>query len=129
MCEACDVDGEVRAGVLCTAVGTRAGHTFRGLFGVVPRSSPTVGADDAAEVPGWQIIVNEGTTGCGELVSRERRGASWVEELVELLEFSAGVTAAGRSVPGTDTGALLDGESDRAPMVCPIIVVLPDNWN
>lgn len=42
--------------------------------------------------------------------------------------LSAVVTAAGRLVPETDTGVLLDGESDRAPMVCPIIVVLPDNW-
>lgn len=50
-----------------------------------------------------------------------------VLELITAL--SATVTAAGRLVPQTDTGVLLDGESDRAPMVCPIIVVLPDNWS
>lgn len=45
------------------------------------------------------------------------------------LELSAVVKAAGRSAPGADAGVLLEGDSDRAPMVCPIMVVLPDNWN
>lgn len=50
-----------------------------------------------------------------------------VLELITVL--SAAVTAAGRPVPQTDPAALLgEGESDRAPMVCPIIVVLPDSW-
>lgn len=49
-----------------------------------------------------------------------------VFELITVL--SGVVTAAGRLVPERDTGVLLDGESDRAPMVCPIIAVLPDSW-
>lgn len=28
----------------------------------------------------------------------------------------------------TDAGVLLEGERDRAPMVCPMVVVFPDNW-
>lgn len=49
-----------------------------------------------------------------------------VFELITVL--SAVVMAAGPPVPETDTGVLLDGKSDRAPMVCPIIVVRPENW-
>lgn len=38
------------------------------------------------------------------------------------------VVAVGWPVSETDTGVLLEGERDRAPMVCPMVVVLPDNW-
>lgn len=38
------------------------------------------------------------------------------------------VVAVGRPISETDTGVLLEGERDRAPMVCPMVVVLPDNW-
>lgn len=34
------------------------------------------------------------------------------------------VVADGRVV----SGVLLVGERDRAPMVCPMVVVVPDNW-
>lgn len=46
-----------------------------------------------------------------------------------VLEFNAVVKAAGPSAPGTHTGVLLDAESGGASMVCPILVVLPDNGN
>lgn len=50
-----------------------------------------------------------------------------VLELTAVL--GAVVTAAGRPVPQTDPAVLLgEGDSDRAPMVCPIMVVLPDSW-
>lgn len=41
---------------------------------------------------------------------------------------SPGVAAVGRPGSETDTGVLLEGERDRAPMVCPMVVVFPDNW-
>ncbi len=38
------------------------------------------------------------------------------------------VVAVGWSASETDTGVLIEGENDRAPTVCPIVVVFPDNW-
>lgn len=38
------------------------------------------------------------------------------------------VVTGGRPASDTDTGVLLEGEHDRAPMVCPMVVVFPDNW-
>lgn len=38
------------------------------------------------------------------------------------------VVAGERPLSEIDTGVLLEGERDRAPMVCPMVVVLPDNW-
>lgn len=38
------------------------------------------------------------------------------------------VVAVGRPVSETDILVLLEGERDRAPMVCPMVVVFPDNW-
>lgn len=73
------------------------------------------GADEDEDT-GWQIVVNEGTSCC-----------CWVEGLLMGPELMT-VTAAGRPVPQTGPGVLLEGDSDRAPMVCPIMVVLPDNW-
>lgn len=35
---------------------------------------------------------------------------------------------AGQPASETDIGVLLEGERDRAPMVCPMVVVFPDNW-
>lgn len=49
--------------------------------------------------------------------------------LFELVTWTSSVVVAvGWPVSETDTGVLLEGERDRAPMVCPMVVVLPDNW-
>lgn len=62
----------------------------------------------------------------------EARQASCVEQLVIVFELVSGtspvVMAVGRPVSKTETGVLLEGERDRAPMVCPMVVVFPDNW-
>lgn len=47
----------------------------------------------------------------------------------ELVTGNSCVVVAGEQlVSETDTGVLLEGERDSAPMVCPMVVVLPDNW-
>lgn len=38
------------------------------------------------------------------------------------------VEVAGNPVSETETGMFLEGERDRAPIVCPMVVVFPDNW-
>lgn len=38
------------------------------------------------------------------------------------------VVAVGWLVSETDIDVLVEGEHDRAPMVCPMVVVFPDNW-
>lgn len=35
---------------------------------------------------------------------------------------------AGNPVSETEPGMFLEGERDRAPIVCPMVVVFPDNW-
>lgn len=41
---------------------------------------------------------------------------------------SPGMATVGRVGSETETDVLLEGERDRAPMVCPMVVVFPDNW-
>lgn len=38
------------------------------------------------------------------------------------------VVAVGPTVSETDAGVFLEGEHDRAPMDCPMVVVFPDKW-
>lgn len=84
------------------------------------------------EEPGWEIIAKEGTPLSGEPVVREEGEASRAEQLVMVFELVSGtspvVVAVKRPVSEIDTGVLLEGEHDRAPMVCPMVVVFPDNW-
>lgn len=108
------------------------------IFGGIPRSLLTMfpavraAAVDDVEEPGWETIVKEGIPWSRELVLREVCEASWGEELVMVFELVTGtiigVLAVGRPVSETDTGVHLEGERDRAPMVCPMVVVFPDKW-
>lgn len=41
---------------------------------------------------------------------------------------SSVVVAVGGPVSETDNGVLLEGERERAPMVCPMVVIPPENW-
>lgn len=63
---------------------------------------------------------------------RDELEASWAEQLVMVFELVSGtspvVVAVGRPVSEADTGVFLEGERDRAPIVCPMVVVFPDNW-
>lgn len=49
-------------------------------------------------------------------------------EVFKLATGIGPVEASGRPVSEMDTGVVLEGERDRAPMVCPMVVVFPDNW-
>lgn len=47
----------------------------------------------------------------------------------ELRNGRSRVVVAGECpVSERDTDGPLEGERDRAPMVCPMVVVFPDNW-
>lgn len=45
---------------------------------------------------------------------------------IELVTGTSPVVASRH--PETETCVPLEGECDRAPIVCPIVVVFPDNW-
>lgn len=109
------------------------------IFAGIPRSflimfpADRVAAVDVdVEEPGWEIMVREGRPWSCELVVREVWETSWAEQLVVVFELVTGnspvVVAVGRPVSETDSGVLLEGERDRTPMVCPMVVVFPDNW-
>lgn len=85
-----------------------------------------------AEGPDWEDIVKEATPWSGELVDRVAREESWAGQFVMMFECEAETNpvpdAVGWPPSERGTGAFLEGERDRAPMVCPMVVVFPDSW-
>lgn len=59
---------------------------------------------------------------------KEELEASWEEQHVMVFELVSGTRPAMAAVSEADTGVLLEGERDKAPIVCPMVVVVPDNW-
>lgn len=88
--------------------------------------------DVNVEEPDWELMVKGGIPGSLELVVRGVVEVSWAEQLEMVFELvtetSPVVVALGWVVSETDTGVLVEEEHDRAPMVCPMVVVFPDSW-
>lgn len=96
---------------------------------------PTVevaAVDANVEVADWEIMVKGGISGSLELLVRGVVEVSWAEQLEMVFELVPGtspvVVALEWVIFETDTGVLVGGEHDRAPIVCPMVVVFPDNW-
>lgn len=97
------------------------GFISEGLF-LVPVDKVVATDVDVFEAI-WETTAKDGV---------HREDASGVDHVVLVFELetrsSPGTVAGRRPGCGTDTGVLLDGELDRAPMVWPIAVVFPANW-